>query len=407
VYSPHVAIDQGWSVSWEDRPWVSDSAFPESRRQRLATRGPYRAAVPAAISTLPVHVAPEVAAEAAEATAAIARFDARTASLLPPPLGGDSTPFAAVLLRTESVSSSQIENVTAGAKALALATIHERAGTNAQLVAQNVEAMRLAVGSTTSVDERSVLGLHEVLLAGEGSWVGRWREQQVWIGGRGSSPHSATFVPPHHDRVPAAMADLFAFADRVDVPAFTQTALAHAQFETIHPFPDGNGRVGRALVHSMLRRSEITRSTVVPVSAGLLSHTEEYFAALGAYRDGDLDPIVEQFAAAAFRAIGNGQQLLDELTGLRARWLDEVSARRDSVVWRVLDGLLRQPALTVPLVRDEYGVSQPAAERAVDTLQEAGVLTRSNAGRRNRVWVCDDVVQAMDAFGDRARRRFL
>lgn len=399
--------DSPWAVTWEQHDWTPDWAAASSRRARLQERGPYEAAVPARVADLPVGLDPAVEAEAAEATAAVARFDAQTAAALPGARGRDSMPLAAVLLRTESVSSSQIEHITAGAKALALAAIHERAGTNARLVAQNVEAMRLAVGSTSDVDEQSVLAMHAVLLEGEGEWVGRWRSQQVWIGGRGSSPHTASFVPPHHTRVPGAMADLFAFAARTDVAPFTQTAVAHAQFETIHPFPDGNGRVGRALVHAMLRRADLTRSTVVPVSAGLLQDTEAYFAALGAYRDGVLEPIVQQFCDASFRSIGNGTRLVEELVALRERWSDTVTARRDSVVWPLLDGLLRQPAVTVRLVQDEHEVSQPAAERAVEALVEAGVLSRSNEGRRNRVWVCRDVLAALDAFGERARRRFV
>ncbi len=316
-------------------------------------------------------------------------------------------PFAGVLLRTESVSSSQIEQITAGAEALALASIDERTGPNARLVAHNVSAMRLAITTTAPLDEAAVLGMHAALLESEGAdWVGRWRTQQVWIGGGGPSPHSASFVPPHHSRVPDAMDDLFAFCSRTDVAPFTQAAIAHAQFETIHPFPDGNGRVGRALVHTMLRQADVTRSTVVPVSAGLLSDTEAYFEALTAYREGDADLIVRRFCEAAFRALDNGERLIRDLTAIRASWHDRLAARRDSVAWRLLDDLIRQPATTVAAVREEFEVSQPAALRAVDSLVEAGIVTPSNANRRNRVWVCDEVTVAMDAFAERARRRF-
>ncbi|WP_277932448.1 Fic family protein [Rhodococcus opacus] len=81
----------------------------------------------------------------------------------------------------------------------------------------------------------------------------RWRQQQVWIGGGSLGPHTAHFVPPHHDRVPELIDDLIVFANRVDVTVIAQIAVAHAQFETIHPFLDGNGRVGRALIQAMLR----------------------------------------------------------------------------------------------------------------------------------------------------------
>ena len=119
-----------------------------------------------------------------------------------------------------------------------------------------------------------------------------------------TSPHDAMFVPPRHETVPAAIEDLIGFIDRDDLPVLAQAALAHAQFETIHPFPDGNGRTGRALIHAELRNKRLTRNVTVPVSAGLLVDTDAYFEALTAYRLGDTAPIVEQLAAAAFAAVG-------------------------------------------------------------------------------------------------------
>jgi fido (protein-threonine AMPylation protein) len=97
----------------------------------------------------------------------------------------------------------------------------------------------------------------------------------------------------------------------------------------IHPFPDGTGRTGRALVHAQLRHKGLTRNVTLPVSAGLLTDTDAYFAALSAYREGDLLAIVEQFSRAAFAAVTNGH-LVDDLRAIRAGWDDRVVARRDS-----------------------------------------------------------------------------
>src|SRR5690606_3022164 len=134
------------------------------------------------------------------------------------------------------------------------------------------------------LDSASILAMHRALLADvDPDHAGRWRTEQVWIGGGHLDPHLADFIPPHHTRVPAAVDDLVAFVDRDDVPVLAHAALAHAQFETIHPFTDGNGRTGRALVQAMLRRGRLTRSVTVPVSAGLLADPGAYFAALTAY----------------------------------------------------------------------------------------------------------------------------
>ena len=174
--------------------------------------------------------------------------------------------------------------------------------------------MKSAIDLADAIAPESILAIHEVLMHGQAhADPGHFRTEQVWIGGSSASPHSASFVPPHHSRVEAAINDLCAFIARTDVPLLAQAAIAHAQFETIHPFNDGNGRTGRALVHAMLKQAGATTRATIPVSAGLLADTNSYFAALTDYRNGDPSPIVARFADAAFAAIGNGRQLARDL----------------------------------------------------------------------------------------------
>lgn len=401
------------AVGWESHPWPHGPSGADdivaSRRQRLAARGPYRAAVPAVIADLDVELPAETEAAAEDALIEITRFDADLSRALPSTEGAvddELAPLAAVLLRTESASSSQIENVTAGAKALALATLHERTGDNARLVAANVDALRRAIDLSDDLGTTSILAAHDALLHDHGeAQPGRWRTGQVWIGASAPTPHTATFVPPHAHQVPTAMDDLIAYAHRTDVPVLIHVAIAHAQFETIHPFADGNGRLGRTLVHAMLRRAGTTRGVTVPVSAGLLTDTDTYFAALKSYRDGDVAPIVDRFSDAAFAAVDNGRRLADDLARIHDRWSTRLTARRGSAARKALTVLVRQPAVTVAHLGTHTGVSQPAALRAVNQLVDAGILTPATANRRNRVWVAYDVVRALDDFAARAHRR--
>ena len=300
------------SITWETLPWDRDPRQVLSRSQRARITSRYEAAIPRRIATLAPTITADAAAAADDARAEISRFDAELSTLLP---GAELAPLASVLLRTESASSSQIEDVTAGARALAMAELDlARPGSNAQLVAANVEAMRRAVELVEEISPASILAVHAALMHGTPTAdPGAFRDQQVWVGGSSVSPHGASFVAPHHDRVPAAIDDLCAFIGRTDVPLVVQCAIAHAQFETIHPFVDGNGRVGRALVHAMLQHSGATTRATVPVSAGLLGDTRSYVDALTAYREGDASPIVTRFADAAFAAIGNGRQLAHDL----------------------------------------------------------------------------------------------
>ena len=201
------------------------------------------------------------------------------------------------------------------------------------------------------------------------------------------------------------MSDLVAFMRRSDIVPLAHAAVAHAQFETIHPFPDGNGRTGRAIVHSLLRHRSLTRSVTVAVSAGLLTDVDAYFAALTAYRTGDLAPIVEQFSHASHRAVHNGRGLVTDLTAIRASWNDQIRARRDASAYRLADLLLRQPAIGSPLVQRELGISAPAALSAIDQLVNAGVLRQISDGKWGRKWAASSVLTVLDAYAERAGRR--
>ena len=320
-------------------------------------------------------------------------------------MGAIAAPFSAILLRSESAASSEIEQLTASAKSIALAELGRRAGTNPRLIVGNVRAMEAAIEMADDLDASTIIAMQgEILRDDQPELTGGWRTQQVWIGGgHSNSPHAASFVPPHHERVPQLMDDLVAFARRDDLPALPQIAIAHAQFETVHPFPDGNGRTGRALIQAMLRRLGVTRNVIVPVSAGLLRDTRGYFDALTAYRRGDVMPIVLALAQASRDAIANGRQLVDELTRLRAEWERIATARAGSAGRRLLDVLQRQPVIDARLAGEELGISARNAQNGIDRLVGDGILLASGAAR-NRTFEAHDVLVALDAFAARAKR---
>lgn len=385
-------------VPSEPHPWERTGEEVASRRALKQARGHYRAAVPPFIADIPVHLSPDTLAVADDASQELARFDAEAGMI--------AAPFASILLRTESASSSEVENLTSSAKQVALAEIGESHSGNARLVVANVRAMRAAIALSDRLDEDSIISMHDALLRDTApQYVGRWRDEQVWIGGGSISPHAASFVPPHHARVPGLMSDLVAFAQRTDVPVLALVAVAHAQFETIHPFPDGNGRTGRALLQGMLRHGRLTRNVTVPVSAGLLRDTDAYFDALSAYRAGDPDAIVNAVAEASFAAVSNGRRLVADIQESADRWDSLVTARRDSSVHRVKDYLLRQPVINMKSVAAELQISEVAAQNAIDKLVEAQVITKISTGKRNRIWQAPDILSALDGFGARARRR--
>ncbi|ALG83954.1 Fic family protein [Gordonia phthalatica] len=382
-------------VTYEAAQWTP-SDFG-SRRDRGF--GSYQSAVTPAISAEQPDVPIALAALLDEASTEIVRFDAE--------MGGEIAPFSAALLRTESASSSEIEQVTASAKAIALAELGDRSRRNATEIVGNTRAMQAAVRLSDRLDTETILEMHLALLGDDNPRIpgGRWRDGAVWIGGR--TPHSAEFVPPQHHRVLPAITDLIDFIARDDIPVLLQAAVAHAQFETIHPFPDGNGRTGRALIHALLRGKGLTQNITVPISAGLLTAPDDYFNALTAYRAGDLRPICRSFADATFDAVANGRRLVLELRSIREGWAEAHPVRRGSAADKILQALARQPVIDASFAQRELGISATASRRALADLEAAGIVTEFSGMRRNRCWRSDAVLEALDAFADRAGRRAL
>lgn len=395
---PTDKVDAPWpSLGYEERPWQSLQDAYGSRTQKRRTTGPYLAAVPPFIADLRFHLDGELQALTEEAASELARFDAE--------VGQVAAPFASILLRTESASSSEIENLSSGARQIALAELGAHSSRNAQLIVGNVRATQAALNLAETIDGPAILEIHRALLEeSRPDIVGHWRQQQVWIGGGSLGPHTAQFVPPHHDRVGTLMDDFAAFANRVDLPVLAQTAIAHAQFETIHPFPDGNGRVGRALIQAMLRGGQLTRNVAIPVSAGLLQDTGRYFDALSAYRTGDIAPIIRSIAEASFAAVHNGRTLVADLETIQRGWSDLVQVRRDSSAHRLLGILLRQPVLDSAAAATQLGISTVNAQVAINRLVDAGILSQISTGKRNRIWLAKDIVGALDESAARARR---
>lgn len=394
-------------VSHETFAWVPRAPQMYSRAEVERQTGPYEAAVTAPILHLSLQISSEDSADVEDATRQLVMFDDHAQRVLGtdnPALG----PMTAILLRTESASSSQIEQLTTSAKQLALAEIDEGDKANALTVIGNVRAMEAALQLSDDISEDSILAMHTALLrhqTGLEHEAGRYRREQVWIGAGTAGPRTADFVAPHHDRIPDAIADVVGFIKREDLPVLAQVAIAHAQFETIHPFVDGNGRTGRAVAQSILRNKGLVASTAVPISAGLLVDTEQYFAALTAYRSGDAGPIIRQFAAASRIAATTGTRLVDDLVAQLQQSRARMSGlRSDATAWKILPKLVGQPAVNIRYLTGALGFGEMTALRALDSLVDREVLIESTGRGRNRVWQHRGILGVLDDYAARIRR---
>jgi hypothetical protein len=243
--------------------------------------------------------------------------------------------------------------------------------------------------------------MHKVLMREDratSQFAGVIRTQQNWIGGRSDSPRNVAYIPPPPQCVEPLMRDLVGFINRDDVPALAQAAIAHAQFETIHPFVDGNGRVGRCLIHTVLARRQLASRVLVPVNLVLAAYGNHYIQGLVDFREGHIDQWCGTFASAAKLAIDGAARFEEQLATMITRWRSESEARPDSHLWRACEQTTIAPVFTVTSLRDELRCSTTAATEVIDRLEKIGIVVQVSLGKRNRVYLNRAVLRLLDDF---------
>lgn len=393
--------ENGWPrPGRETLPWTSRMAEFLTPRQRALLPSTYEAAVVPEIADAALTLPTRLAAAEADAVAAVSRFDSDAASAL--------LPFTPLLLRSESSASSRIERLTVSARRLMEAELFETGRGNAALVVANTRAMTAAASIRPPLSLDSLLSMHRALLESSApDDAGALRREPVWIGGSELSPAGALFVPPRHERVPEALEDLFAFTRRTDLPPLTRAAIAHAHFETIHPFVDGNGRTGRALIHVLLSWAGLTPHAPLPLSAVLLADVDSYFRSLDAYRRGEPLVIVELFIEAAARAAALGRSAGRRIGRTVEAMLERSPGRAGTPDRAIIELLARRPVLDAGSAATAVGVSEAAARRSLERLEAAGLLRGYLIGPHRRAWRSPEILDLMDdvasALGRRAR----
>ncbi len=344
----------------------------------------------------------------ANTVAAAARAQAAVesgAETLPP----DYAALARLLLRAEGIASSFIEGVSAPVVDIVLAEADDRAQPSAaSWVAANLAAVTEAINEAhagpLTID--SLCRWHRTLMTGSptpAQHVGVFRTEQGWIGG--TSPFDAHLVSPPPAKIAALVADLVDYVNRVDVDAVSQTAIAHAQFEIIHPFADGNGRVGRVLIAWLLVR-RLSLVTAPPVSTRIAADVGGYASGLVLFRMGDHNKWVQWFAGAVSGAGRAQRELVASVDRLQREWQVRLAAPRpglkrlrdDAAAWRVLERLPRLLVLSAPIVAAELAIPLKSASAALhdlvvaDVLVEHGTIPRNTVGRPSRLYVSAELL---------------
>jgi Fic family protein len=373
----------------------------------------YTAYIPDLLDHRRWHLDASAAADVTDAELAIARLNGRVSAL------ADSEAMARLLLRAEAVASSKIEGLEVGGRRLLRAQLaqdlqDERSDITATEVLNNIEAMSWAVETLSTrarITVEGILEVHERLLAGTRleEQGGKLRHVQNWIGGSDYNPCSAAFVPPPHERVRGLLEDLCEFCNSDMLPAVAQAAVAHAQFETIHPFVDGNGRTGRALIHVILRRRGVAPRFVPPVSLVLATHADAYVDGLNRTRY-DADPDSQQaadamnswvalVAGACRRAVSDAEAFERRVAELQEDWRARLGrVRKNSAIDLLLDAIPGAPIITVQSGAALIGRSVQAVNEAIPRLVDAGVLDQTTIGKRNRAFEATEFIDSFTAL---------
>jgi Fic family protein len=386
-----------------ERTWAHDPTLYAPPRYRRACA--YQAFVPDPLTDLDLALAGDTAGIVSEAEAAIASLNAGAQPLM--------APLARLLLRSESIASSKIEGMQVDARSLARAEVAQETGRSigseaAEIIA-NIDAMQFAIERTAVADviaPDDLAAIHGVLMARAPDAVtaGRYRTSQNWIGGNDYNPCGADFVPPPPEELGSLLEDLSRFCDDDALPPIVHAAIAHAQFETIHPLGDGNGRTGRALIHVLLRRRGLAPTFVPPISVVLARDKERYIRGLTDFREGRMDTWIEIFGAAAAQAGQLAQRYATRVAELQDSWRARLrirsAPRADAAAWAIIDVLPAHPVITVPVGVAATGRTKPAITNAVDELVGAGILAPLGESRRNRAWEADgllDLIAGLEA----------
>ena len=386
-----------------EKVWHHDPSIYAPPKYKRACH--YESFIPDELATLLINLEGTVAGLVAEADRAIRTLNATAGPAL--------APLARLLLRTESIASSKVEGMQLGVRELAKAEAKidsgQKASATALEVLSNMDAMALAVDQAAA--ERTftvaqIKAIHACLMehSEKKRTAGTIRTQQNWIGGNDHNPCGADFVPPPPEDVDRLLEDLCRAVNEDLLPPLVQAALVHAQFETIHPFDDGNGRTGRALIQVVLRRRGVAPAYVPPISIAMAAAKDQYIAGLTTFRQEGVSEWIEYFAASAARSAELATTYLAAVTRLTEHWRKKLGAssppRSDAAAWSVIGILPAHPMISAPVAAAATGRARSQIYQAFEQLEIAGVLIPLSTLRRNRSWEAAgliDLIEGMEA----------
>jgi fido (protein-threonine AMPylation protein) len=379
-------------------PWTPSAAAPRKSERRPRR---YRGWIPAGIADYDPPMGARTAADCERAGIEVRNLNVDPSMLMA--LEGSGRQ----LLRSEALASSQIEGLSISHRKLAEAEFADLANFKAREIVGTIRAMdrALAIGTAPGpFTVGSIEAIHReiAVVPPLDKIAGQIREEPSWIGG--IDPAHAEYVGPPATEVRPLLDDLCRFIERDDLSPVAQAAIAHAQFETIHPFGDGNGRVGRCLIQVIFRRRGLAPRYIPPVSIVLGAEKDAYISGLESFRTGDADAWTRHFAAATELAAANSREFSEEVREIQGDWRRAlVPVRSDAAALALIDLLPRFPVLTAAAAESEINRSRRATLTGLERLADADILTRHRNQKKGDSWEAKDFFALLEEFERRTR----
>lgn len=395
--------------TYHEQFWMSEGQG-QTRQERKS--GSYQYYLPTPLSKLHISLEPDVVGDVARAELAIQKLNSESHAL------HSSEGIARLLLRAEAVSSSHIEGLSIGTKRLLQAEAnlwgenYKQDDTATEIVG-NIHAMQDALKAAEDaklITTQSILDIHRTLCANTRieKFGGVVRDRQNWVGGNSYNPLNAEYVPPATEYVAELLDDLALYCNDTIVSPVLQAAVVHAQFESIHPFVDGNGRTGRALIHLILRRRGLASNFVPPISLTLATHARSYVAGLTEFRSIDSEPICSQeginewisfFAGACVMACEEAAKFEKSAVLLQSEWRESLGkVRTNSTLDLLLEKLVGIPLFSVKTACAVTGRTPTAVMSAIERCLDAGIVTQTKAQKRNRSFEVSSMINEFNIF---------
>ena len=390
--------DGGWVVcAYKNVPW-RQQVRAGSKADRMVRS--IRVCLPPEIATRTFSLDSNLASRSESAISAISALDNAHGETL--------KSLDRLLIRAESISSSKIEDLHATSEEYARALYGNKSNSSAVAMVAGTNALIALIGSVGSgktITESALKIAHRTLMKDvlrEQESAGKYRRVQNWIDGSNHSPLGAIFVPPPPENVESLMRDLLIFANRDDLPVLAQAAITHAQFETIHPFTDGNGRIGRALVNAILRRRRVTTRVVVPIASFLVADRKAYFGDLNKYRDGYIESLLTRFVSAANFASAEATETATTLSQLPTIWRGKLgTVRTGGSTSQLLEVLISNPVFSAEELVGVIGKNPTSIYNAISKLHGVAILIPLSDRKRNQIWGAIDVLQELEELNRR------